>query len=87
MEHDPEDAMRTGFESLSVEDFDKELALVEGLCSDPAVRPIVDVVRECRRRLHEALLPGWMCSACKAFNGDVKEKLSACRCCGLARQT
>jgi hypothetical protein len=84
----PEDAMSTGFESLSVEDFDKELALVEGLCSDPAARSIVEsAVRECRRRLREPVLPGWTCSACKAFNGEMKEKRSACRCCGLARRT
>lgn len=28
---------------------------------------------------------GWDCSNCKAFNGDLKEKLQACRCCDAPR--
>lgn len=30
------------------------------------------------------LLPGWMCS-CGHFNGDVRERLAACRVCGAGR--
>lgn len=28
---------------------------------------------------------GWDCPACKCFNGDLKERLQACRACGVAR--
>lgn len=31
------------------------------------------------------LLPGWRCAACYAFNGSARERLAACRCCGVAR--
>jgi hypothetical protein len=31
-------------------------------------------------------LKGWTCSACAAFCGEEKERLSACRTCGLARR-
>jgi hypothetical protein len=30
--------------------------------------------------------PGWTCSACGCFVGELKERRSACRCCGLARR-
>lgn len=30
-------------------------------------------------------LPGWFCPVCKAFNGDVKEKLLQCRACESGR--
>lgn len=29
-------------------------------------------------------LPGWTC-LCGAFNGSAREKLTTCRCCGVAR--
>jgi hypothetical protein len=44
-------------------------------------------VEDARKRLKASMLPGWRCNACGAFNGDMKERLSACRCCGLARIT
>lgn len=33
------------------------------------------------------LLPGWFCPApeCGVFNGEAKEPLDECRCCGGAR--
>ena len=32
------------------------------------------------------MLPGWVCrDGCGAFNGDAKEALTECRCCGKAR--
>lgn len=32
------------------------------------------------------LLPGWTCSACRAFNGAAKELLAECRGCGAPRK-
>ena len=84
--------MSTGFETLSVEELDRHLEAV--------ARWLVGVhpgfsngdrdaaaVNEARRRLREPMQPGWTCSACGAFVGEAKERHSACRCCGLARQT
>jgi hypothetical protein len=34
---------------------------------------------------NELALPGWMCRACRVFNGEAKETLWACRCCGAPR--
>ena len=44
-------------------------------------------VDEAAKRLRDSLMPGWVCGACGVFNGDAKERLRACRCCGLARRT
>ena len=44
-------------------------------------------ISEVSKRLKDSLMPGWICGACGAFNGDAKERLRACRCCGLARRT
>jgi hypothetical protein len=33
----------------------------------------------------DVLLPGWQCPGCLVFNGDAKERLEACRCCGGPR--
>ena len=44
-------------------------------------------VDEVAKRLRDSLMPGWVCGACGVFNGDAKERLRACRCCGLARRT
>ena len=44
-------------------------------------------ISEASKRLKDSLMPGWICGACGAFNGDAKERLRACRCCGLARRT
>jgi hypothetical protein len=33
------------------------------------------------------VLPGWTCSACRYFNGCVKELLSECIGCGARRET
>jgi hypothetical protein len=41
--------------------------------------------RELRAREKANLTPGWICAACMGFNGDAKEKLSACRACGAGR--
>lgn len=30
---------------------------------------------------------GWDCPSCGAFNGDLKEKLTTCRCCTTPRPT
>ena len=38
-----------------------------------------------RTRSMNDLLPGWSCPKCFVFNGDAKEKLTACRCCGSPR--
>lgn len=43
-------------------------------------------VDEAKARLGATLAPGWLCGACGAFNSDAKERLSACRCCGMARR-
>ena len=44
-------------------------------------------ISEAAKRLKDSLMPGWICGACRVFNGDAKERLRACRCCGLARRT
>ena len=44
-------------------------------------------VDEAAKRLRDSLMPGWVCGACGVFNGDAKERLRVCRCCGLARRT
>jgi hypothetical protein len=31
--------------------------------------------------LQGALVPGWTCPACRAFNGDMKGKRTTCRAC------
>lgn len=48
---------------------------------------LAQAVADARKRLESVLAPGWWCSGCKVFNSDAKERLSACRCCGLARRT
>jgi len=35
----------------------------------------------------EFILPGWICALCRAFNGEAKETLTACRCCGAEKAT
>ena len=50
------------------------------------IRGWANAVDEAARRVRESLTPGWICGACKAFNSDAKERLSACRCCGMARR-
>jgi len=81
----------TGFETLSVEEFDKILAGAEVLFEQferfGMDHVYVQAIQEARRRLREPMQPGWTCSACGAFCGESKERKSACRCCGLARQT
>lgn len=37
-------------------------------------------------RLGKLNVRGWKCRACGVFNGEEKERLSACRSCGLGRQ-
>lgn len=66
------------------EAFDKSLEELEEWCADlDAVH--AQTVAEARRRLRASMLPGWIC-CCGVFNGDAKERLSACRSCGLARR-
>lgn len=33
----------------------------------------------------ELALPGWFCVRCRIFNGEAKERLTSCRCCGGGR--
>lgn len=75
-------------------DFDKQLEEVQAylskgtaryrITSRGALRTAAEVVAEARKRLKAVMLPGWKCTACGYFNGDAKERLSACRGCGLA---
>jgi hypothetical protein len=46
-------------------------------------------LEELRAYRASQVLPGlgWDCPGCGAFNGDVKERLKACRCCGTPRPT
>jgi hypothetical protein len=38
------------------------------------------------QQLRTALvLPGWACTSCLVFNGEAKERLAFCRCCGVRR--
>jgi hypothetical protein len=50
------------------------------------LRGLADAVDEAGKRVKLALSPGWICGACGVFNGDAKERLSACRSCGMARR-
>lgn len=43
-----------------------------------------DRIRELAKR-SGLLLPGRFCPQCHAFNGDLREKLLVCRCCGAER--
>ena len=47
---------------------------------------LADAVDEAGKRVKLSLAPGWLCGACGVFNGDAKERLSACRSCGMARR-
>lgn len=40
-----------------------------------------------RIKEHGIMLKGWNCEACKAFNGEEKEKLGFCRSCGERKQS
>jgi hypothetical protein len=66
------------------------VAVDEGLwcCLEQDHENYGHLVEHISRRLAESLLTfrGWMCSACAVWNGDEKERLSACRACGLARR-
>ena len=35
--------------------------------------------------VHTFRLPAWCCPNCQAFNGESKETLHRCRCCGAVR--
>lgn len=76
----------TGLERVSMEALDELLRDAEGLASDlDAVSE--QAIAEARRRLREPSQPGWTCPACKTFNDERVSRQSACRGCGLARQT
>jgi len=54
----------------------KTLRIVQARCTE--------LLLENRELRANDLLPHWTCASCGAFNGEAKEKLSACRCCGTA---
>lgn len=37
------------------------------------------------RRKARAMLPGWTCETCLAFNGEAKERRETCRACNAGR--
>jgi hypothetical protein len=67
-------------------EFDASLEEVQEFCRESGAPYYAKRVAEARARLQAAMLPGWICKACGAFSGDCKERLSACRACGLARR-
>jgi hypothetical protein len=46
-----------------------------------------ELLLELRKYRESSAMPGigWDCTACSAFNGDLKESLKKCRCCNADR--
>lgn len=51
---------------------------------DTAVVALRLYLGEVVHREEGAILPGWTCLHCHAFNSSAKERLTCCRCCGRA---
>ena len=68
------DCKRTGREELIVR--------IHELCAElEETRAELAFLMESYRR--GLVLPGWFCSGCHAFNGEVKAKREVCRACGI----
>lgn len=70
-----------------------KVAILEAAVRDGHKRldELVEVVATMKaadsKRLADGIvLKGWKCRACGVFNSEEKERRSACRACGLARQ-
>jgi hypothetical protein len=87
-----------GCDPQSVEEY-TEMLETENLRLTSVVKELektLTIVQErCTKQLFELrsfkaskALPGlgWDCGVCGAFNGSMKEELSACRCCDAPRQ-
>jgi hypothetical protein len=63
----------------------KDIVFALYLVAMVAILPFVHILLTKRRARHTFELPAWTCPKCRAFNGETKEKIRACRCCGAAR--
>ena len=64
---------------------ERDEAIVQRDAFGQKAHQLQERVLEMERAEGGILLPGWTCSACKAFNGSAKVTLTHCRCCGVAR--
>lgn len=62
-----------------VEQLEKTLTAAQTRCTE--------LLNELRKYKESSALPGlgWDCKNCGAFNGSMKEELTACRCCDAPR--
>lgn len=67
-------------------------AVLERVVADKnrTIALLVGELRRARARIEDlegqaSMMPHWICRACCAFNGEAKERLAFCRCCGAAR--